>query len=101
MTGHPGLLDADRVRTSFRPTEACTAEERLDDLIDGYVNWRESACAVGEAYVRWSGSGAPERAMRFAAYTATLDQEQKMAAAYAETVTDVERLLERSSHRGI
>jgi hypothetical protein len=46
MTDHPGLLDADRVRTSFRSTEAWTAEERLDDLIDGYVNWRESACAV-------------------------------------------------------
>jgi hypothetical protein len=73
----------------------------LDDLLDGYVEWRESARAVGEAYARWSFASGPERATRFAAYTATLDQEQKTAAAYAETVTDIGRRLERSgSYRG-
>ena len=73
----------------------------LDDLLDGYVDWRESARAVAEAYARWSCASGPERAMRFAVYAATLDQEQKTAASYAETVTDVGRWLERSgSHRG-
>jgi hypothetical protein len=72
----------------------------LDDLLDGYVDWRESARAVADAYVRWSFAYGPERALRFAAYTATLDQEQTTAAAYAEAVTDVERWLQRSdSHR--
>ena len=71
----------------------------LDDLLDGYVDWRESARAVAIAYARWSFASPPERDMRFAAYTAMLDQEQKTAAAYAETVTDVERWLERSGSR--
>lgn len=72
----------------------------LDDLLDGYVDWRESAHAVAEAYARWSFASGPERAVRFAAYTATLDQEQRTAAAYAATVTDVQGWLERSgSHR--
>jgi hypothetical protein len=65
----------------------------LDALLDGYVDWRESARAVAEAYARWSFASEPERAMRFAAYTATLDQEEKTASAYAETVTAVERWL--------
>jgi hypothetical protein len=53
----------------------------LDDLLDGYVDWRASARAVADAYARWSLAFGPERALRFAAYTATLDQEQKTGAA--------------------
>jgi hypothetical protein len=72
----------------------------LDDLLDDYVDWRESARAVADAYARWSVTSRAERALRFAAYTAALDREQKTAAAYAEAVTDVERWLQRShSHR--
>jgi hypothetical protein len=58
-----------------------------------YVNWRESARAVADAYTRWSFAFGPERALRFAAYTATLNHEQKTASAYAEAVTDLERRL--------
>jgi len=73
----------------------------LDELLDGYVEWRESAEAVAAAYARWTFTAGPERVLRFAAYTATLDQEQRTAAAYAETVTDLERWLGRSgSHHG-
>jgi hypothetical protein len=71
----------------------------LDDLLDGYVDWRESARAVAEAYARWSFASGPERALRFAAYAATLDQEQQTATAYAGTVTDVERWLKCSGSR--
>jgi hypothetical protein len=74
----------------------------LDDLIDGYVDWRESAKAVADAYARWSFASGSERGLRFAAYTATLDQEQKTAVAYAEAVTDLARWLQRSDfHRGL
>jgi hypothetical protein len=74
----------------------------LDDLLDCYVDWRASARAVADAYARWSFASGPERALRFAAYTATLDQEQKTAAAYAAAVTDVERWLQRSDfNRGL
>jgi hypothetical protein len=68
----------------------------LDDLRDGYVDWRESARAVADAYARLSVASGPDRALWFAAYTAALDQEQNTAAAYAEAVTDVERWLQRS-----
>jgi hypothetical protein len=74
----------------------------LDELVDGYVDWRESARAVAAAYARWSFAPGLERTLRFAAYKATLDREQKTAAAYAEAVTDAERWLQRSeSHRGL
>ena len=100
MTGHPGLADPERVRSSRHPSVPSAAQILLDDLQDGYLDRRESARSVAEAYARWSSASGPERAMRFAAYTATLDQEQQTAAAYAETVADVELWLERSdSHR--
>lgn len=70
----------------------------LDYLLDDYVDWRESARAVTDAYARWSLASGHERAVLFAAYTATLDQEQKTAAAYAGTVADVERWLRRSDY---
>jgi hypothetical protein len=74
----------------------------LDDLLDGYVDWRESTRAVADAYARWFIASGAEGALRFAAYTATLDREQKTAAAYAEAVTDVDRWLQRSdSNRGL
>ena len=74
----------------------------LDDLLGGYVDWRESSRAVADAYARWSFAPGPDGALRFAAYIATLDQEQKTASAYAEAVTDVERWLRRSgSNRGL
>lgn len=66
----------------------------LDALLDDYVEWRESARAVADAYARWSFAAGRERALRFAAYTAMLDQEQKTAVAYAEAVTYVERRLQ-------
>jgi hypothetical protein len=72
----------------------------LEDLLEGYVDWRERARAVADAYGRWSFASRPERALRFAAYNATLDQEQKTASAYAAAVTDVERWLERSDSSG-
>ena len=93
MTAHPELADHDGMRASRDPSLQWPADVLFDDLVDGYVDWRESARAVAQAYDRWSFAFGSERAVRFAAYTATLDQEQKTAAAYAEAVTDVERWL--------
>jgi hypothetical protein len=106
MTRHPTLSDHEHMRTSRDQrgpgrTDA-PAAMMLDDVVDHYVDWRGSARAVEDAYARWSFASGPERILRFAAYTATLDQEQKTAAAYAEAVTDVERWLQRSeSHRAL
>jgi hypothetical protein len=65
----------------------------LDGLLDGYVDWRESADAVADAYARWSFARGLERSLRFAAYVAAIDREQQAAGAYADAVEDVERWL--------
>jgi len=103
MTGHPARADHEPMRTARDQPEAGhtdTSSRReamlLDDLLESYVDWRESARAVAEAYARWSFAPAAERAVRFAAYTATLDQEQKTDAAYAEAVADLGRWVQRS-----
>ncbi|HEY2655236.1 MAG TPA: hypothetical protein VGI55_05565 [Solirubrobacteraceae bacterium] len=72
----------------------------LDDLLDAYVDWRESARAVADAYDRWSLTSGRERTPRFAAYAATLDQEQKTATAYADAATELEPWLQHSESRG-
>jgi hypothetical protein len=108
MTPHPAIAHDEPMRTTREKpgagdTDAASMREAalLDDLLAGYVDWRESARAVAEAYARWSSGAAAERAVRFAAYTATLDQEQKTAAAYGEAVADLERCVRRSRSRDI
>jgi len=109
MTGDLALADREPMRTSGEQpgpgrTDTPSSPEAglLDGLLAVYVDWRESARAVADAYARWSFASGPERALRFAAYTATLDQEQKTAAVYAEVVTDLARWLKVSdSHRGL
>jgi hypothetical protein len=66
----------------------------LDNLLDQYVDWLESARAVGDAYARWSRASRPDWAVRYAAFTAALDQEQNTAGAYASAVTNVQRWLQ-------
>ena len=93
-------MGSSRHRTRLECSEMFwRTEARLcDELVDGYVDWRESERAVADAYVRWLVASEPERARRFAAYTATLDQEEKTASAYADAVTDLERWLQHSQH---
>jgi hypothetical protein len=33
----------------------------VGDMVDRYVEWREDADAVAEAYAQWSGARAPNR----------------------------------------
>jgi hypothetical protein len=96
MTGHPPVAEDAAVRTSrdrpiLRRAETPSSLEAmlLDCLVDGYVEWRECARTVADAYARWSTASGPERALRFAAYIAALDQEQHAASAYGEAVSDV------------
>jgi hypothetical protein len=108
MASHPADLDDDAVGVSrHRPQKGSTPSSSadtplLDALLDGYIDWRNSARAVANSYAQWSCAPTSERVVRFAAYTACLDQEQKTAAAYADVVTDVERLVARmGGHRGL
>ena len=61
----------------------------VDEMLATYVDWRQAAWAVGEAYGHWSDASAPERSVRHAAYIAALDREESAALGYAAAVADV------------
>ena len=48
----------------------------LDALLNDYVDWRPMRKGSPRATARWPVASGAERALRFAAYIATLDQEQ-------------------------
>lgn len=64
----------------------------LDDVIDAYADWREQSRSVWDAYQRWLYADAHDEGLRFAAYLAQLDQEQRASDVYAATI---ERTLAR------
>jgi hypothetical protein len=70
-----------------------TAVHRLaiDELLEGYVSWREACGAVWRAYERWIGSGRGERSLAYAAYLAALDGEERAARTYAHHTERVAR----------
>ena len=74
---------------------ACPPTELIDEMLSGYVSWREHAAAVTYAYRQWSVAPAAEEASRFSAYLAALDLEESSANSYAVLVADVERSLNR------
>jgi hypothetical protein len=54
----------------------------IDQMIDGYVSWREECAAVATAYENWSRSARQDRGLAYAAYTAALDREERAASTY-------------------
>jgi hypothetical protein len=72
-----------------------SAPDRLiDDVIERYVDWRETAVAAGVAYAAWAQAPAAEAARLFAAYGAALDQEEGAAQLYRLAI---ERLARQSA----
>jgi hypothetical protein len=55
----------------------------VDDLLEGYVSWREECQAVRLAYQRWVNSTRAEGRLAYAGYVAALDREEHAARAYA------------------
>ena len=66
-----------------------------DEILDLYLDWREQAAAVADAYAIWEGAPAGEEGQCFAAYTAALDREQAAARSYADLLANAERLSRR------
>jgi NAD-dependent SIR2 family protein deacetylase len=58
----------------------------LEDVMDAYVDWREQSRSVWDAYQRWMHAAPQDECLRFAAYLAELDQEQRASAVYAATI---------------
>ena len=65
---------------------------RGDEILDLYLDWREEAAAVADAYASWAGAPAGEEGRCFAAYTAALDREEAAARSYADVLAIGERL---------
>lgn len=68
----------------------------VDEMMDCFVQWRESAAASANAYRRWSDAPREEEHRRYAAYTASLDQEQSAARSYELVVAELEHWLKRA-----
>jgi hypothetical protein len=54
-----------------------------DEILDLYLDWREQAAAVADAYASWEGAPAGEEGQCFAAYTAALDRHRRTERAEA------------------
>ena len=72
-------------------TAGCQIPALVELAIGAYVEWRETAGAVGETYAQWSTAPISEQSMRYAAYVAALDQEEGAAAIFADSVGDLAR----------
>jgi hypothetical protein len=82
------------------PTYTAVHRSAIDELLEGYVSWREACQAVWLAYERWIGSDRGERALAYATYLAALDREERAARTYAQHTAHVARIspLTRTGH---
>jgi hypothetical protein len=69
------------------PIGSAIDQYAVDDIVDAYVDWREQSRHVWIAYARWASAPADDAQLRFAAYLAELDQEQRACDVYAATVS--------------
>ena len=63
-----------------------------DEILDLYLDWREQAAAVEDAYESWTGAPAGEEGRWFAVYLAAVDREEAAARSYADALASGERL---------
>jgi hypothetical protein len=73
------------------PTYNAVHRLAIDDLLEGYVSWREACGAVWRAYEQWIASDRGQRALAYAAYLAALDGEERAARTYARHTERVAR----------
>jgi hypothetical protein len=56
----------------------------VDELIDGYVSWREACLEVDMSYDNWNRAPREDGELAFTAYRAALDREEHAAATYRQ-----------------
>jgi hypothetical protein len=64
------------------PRRAQERLDRLDALMDSYMDWRNETRAVTDSYRKWTGADRRDRGIAFTRYTTALDLEEKAAARY-------------------
>jgi hypothetical protein len=62
----------------------------VDQVLATYTEWRETTDAGADTYQRWSVAPAVQEPGRFAAYVATLHEEQTVATVYAGLIGELE-----------
>jgi hypothetical protein len=67
-------------------------ERLVDELLEAYVDWRETCARVDDAYRSWANEAARGDRVAFALYTAALDAEEQAAKIYAEFVRDADEV---------
>jgi hypothetical protein len=67
--------------------------ELFEEMAACYEDWREEIARVDEGYRRWCTAPTDERADRFCAYTAALEQEEGAAEIYAEVLAELKASL--------
>jgi hypothetical protein len=72
--------------------DTAVGRRAIDELLEGYVSWREECQAVALSYGRLIASGCSERRLVYAAYFAALDREEHAARIYAHHVERVRRI---------
>jgi hypothetical protein len=70
-----------------------TRKRLVDELMDGYVDWRQACRVVHDAYCSWSGTTGAGAAATFALYSVALDREERAAEVYAGLVSRVGHLV--------
>jgi hypothetical protein len=83
-------IGAGHVGPDFIHMPRSFTDRRLSRLADAalqeYVLWREQCCAVASSYQRWVDASGNDRALRFAAYTSALDQEERISISYEQAL---------------
>ena len=64
--------------------------QRVDEAIVAYVDWREEAAHVWEAYARWESAEDGDASSAFTAYRAALDREEHGSRVYAALMAAIE-----------
>jgi len=76
-----------------RPFEHSPREQLVDEAFARYIDWLAASEAVNAAYGVWSRGARTDGALRFAAYAAALDREERAANVYRSVIDQVPRLL--------
>ena len=72
-------------------TDTLSRERLVDELVEAYVDWRETCARVNDEYRSWRQTG-PSGRVEFGLYIAALDAEERAAEAYARLVRRADEL---------
>ena len=67
-------------------------ERLVDELVEAYIDWRETCARVNDTYRSWASETGPCGRAAFGLYTAALDAEEQAAEVYAGLVRCADEL---------